>query len=1081
MVNILYVGGMYMEGRRNFSLVRRILATVLLLAIFVTGLVAVNVFANSVTDEMTEIKAAFDESYLVQSTAEHTDKYVGKFEYTVYYDTAKGTTVPGYEGTPVILYTVNHPTAVKTGTDSNVNIITSMLERGYVVIVMDYLHTTKSTEMLASSTQTFRQQLSLGKILTFDGFSGGKAVWEHFVCPAGCNVILNAVFWEIDKHSTEGTLEKIVDNWNTDLKTSKPNRGVKWATGDTVATRKTTTSDVIWYNNIECKDSHVDANGLYTKLKYTVAEDIYDCVDPDGSFIDMNLYINIVYPTNPANEVPVMSLANSSGNPRTSVGTDSQYLRTHSNNFLYEGYANVVFDYLWMPMARNASFGYYDGSSGNTGDHMNYAVMMYNDKLVNTAAMRYLRHISENEADIKFDLDAFGVYGNSKGGWFSYLGEEVLQSELAKGSYASADAKEAAINEALSSLVPDRYFDGHHGETRYQEGHLTDEKDDITGFTIRAAERQPWLTYENGDNQGKEIISGVQLTYASNGSQEEDISAGHCPVFVTGNMQDDYNAAYSYSVNVYNICRELDIPLLQFELPIGHTLTEGNDMNYNVNSYDAFFKYVGYFLKNEAIDIAYISPMDKAGNTDLNAKIKIGFTGVATLAEVEKITVSLGGSALEGIWESSFGGVVWEFTPTELLSGGSAYTVNIPADFCGKNGVAMGSAYSTSFITKADEVSELTANGGYYTFTAPAEFTSGNGYAFRFAVANDAANIAELYAVESATATEGELLGSVNLRGAGTYEIDISDFIVENKGSEVTLLLKAKNEKVDAKEVLSSADGKLILTDSNATKKNATFAEDTVDNMAAVSVIVTATSKKPSSSNPLSVYYSNPTQILTYKQIMGGVPITAENYGRRFTVGFDLYDTVSRTLVVKLNSMTKREAYGTIDYDNVYFNVATKANEWVHVEFTYEVYEPDYGFPSDTNTQSLTLSLSPSGNEAKKAYIRGLLVTEQITDITVSEAGLAETDDRSGFAYSAPVSDSPIAVYNGDAKVGEYATLKDAFAAFVSGYTLKLQSDYTLDDSGVYSGIGGFAKVNLDLNGYTLTSANKTGALIYDN
>ena len=266
----------------------------------------------------------------------------------------------------------------------------------------------------------------------FEMYLAGKTAKESFVCPAGCDVLLNAVFWEIDKHSTDGTLEKIVENWNSDFKATKANSVVKWvhANGErkTVA-NATDGSTPVWYS--DAKGNTVDnENGEYTKVKYTVAEKITDCVDPDGSFIDMNLYINIVYPTNPAGEVPVMSLANSSGNPRTSVGTDSAYLRPHSNHFLYEGYANVVFDYLWMPMARNASFGYYDGSSGNTKDHMNYAVMMYNDKLVNTAAMRYLRYISLSDTETyNFDLDDFGVYGNSKGGWFTFLGEKVLTEQ----------------------------------------------------------------------------------------------------------------------------------------------------------------------------------------------------------------------------------------------------------------------------------------------------------------------------------------------------------------------------------------------------------------------------------------------------------------------------------------------------------------------------------------------------------------------------------------------------------------------------------------------------------------------------
>ncbi|MBQ4266666.1 MAG: hypothetical protein IJB93_00605, partial [Clostridia bacterium] len=40
---------------------------------------------------------------------------------------------------------------------------------------------------------------------------GSGEIRENFLVPSGYNVLLNQVFWEIDKHSAEGTLEKIVE------------------------------------------------------------------------------------------------------------------------------------------------------------------------------------------------------------------------------------------------------------------------------------------------------------------------------------------------------------------------------------------------------------------------------------------------------------------------------------------------------------------------------------------------------------------------------------------------------------------------------------------------------------------------------------------------------------------------------------------------------------------------------------------------------------------------------------------------------------------------------------------------------
>ena len=1049
------------KKRKRTSLSIRLITSTLLVALL-GSLAFIGSSASEFPDETADIKAEFDAEYLVQPTVGYTDDYVGSFEYTVYH--GGGEIKTGVEGTPVIVYTVNHPSAERVGTKSNTDIIRSMLDRGYVVVLLDYLNTSANTTALSYSTEVFRNSLINGEILTFGGYSGGKSAEECFVCPSGCDVLLNAVFFEIDKHSTEGTLEKIVENWNSDFKATKGSGIVKWVHEN--GRRKTVAnaadgSSPVWYS--DAAGSTVDnENGVYTKVKYTVAEKITDCVDPDGSFIDMNLYINLVYPTSPESEVPVAVLANSSNRPTTaSEGADVP--RPHSNKFLYEGYANAVFDYMWQPMARTASWGYYDGSMGVTGDHMNYAIHIYNDKLINTAAIRYLRYISlADEGVYNFDLDSFIAYGNSKGGWFTFLGEEVLQSELATGNYADNDEREEAINERLSSFMHDRYYDGHHGETRYQAGRDTYVED---GITVNGGELQPWLTYNN-----KEIISGVQLTNACNGGQTYDISKGHVPVFISSNMDDMYSAAYGYAINIYNSCRELDIPLLHYEVPIGHTLTYGADLNYNIDTYEMYFKYIGFFMKGDAIDIGYINPMNKAGKVEVTDKITIGFTGTAEKTQVEAITVSRGGVPVSGVWESSFGGVVWTFTP-DKLDGNTEYTVTVPSTFAGTNGAAIGTERSYAFITEYDKATELTASGEYYSFVAPEMTSSGNKFVFRFAVSNDAANVAELYAVESTEATSGVLLGKANLAGVGSYEIDITDFIAENSGKEVTLMLKGARAAGYSEVFSESFDTIPADTVINQRPKTSYEGGVQIGDKTVMGLYVSAPEEYG-----VSKYYANGSHVLTVKKITG-VETTAENVGRRFVVSFDIYDTISRMLTVKLNSMTAK-ARDTIDYDNVNFNVTTAKNGWSHIEFTYEIYEPKYGKASDGNFPSMWLYLSSDGDAKSRFYIDNMTVTEVITDITVGSACIAEKNDGMG-AYKAPTSQKPLAVYNGEAKVGEYATLTEAFGSFASGYTLRLQSDYALTDSDLYSGLAGFAEVNIDLSGYSVICENTKNSLIW--
>ena len=57
-------------------------------------------------------------------------------------------------------------------------------------------------------------------------------------------------------------------------------------------------------------------------------------------------------------------------------------------------------------------------------------------------------------------------------------------------------------------------------------------------------------------------------------------------------------------------------------------------------------------------------------------------------APVFDFTVSANGAAVEGAWESSFGGTVWTFVP-KSLKGSTEYTITVPKGFKGDNGAAM--------------------------------------------------------------------------------------------------------------------------------------------------------------------------------------------------------------------------------------------------------------------------------------------------------------------------------------------------------------------------------------------------------
>ena len=346
----------------------RMIAFLLLLCTLVTMLpiTALSAFADGEPekeDAMEKIEA--DEALKTYKQGEtlsfDDDGYIGvPYKVTVYFDSAKGAAKPGYmttdKATPVILYVVNADFE-RIGTDPDASIIKSMVERGYAVAVLDYLNNAKVTgEALDYSAQLLRGKLGEGAFFADKTVFPAGTYRDNLLVPAGYDVLMNEVFFELDKHGTDGTLEKIVNVWNNDFRLYKKDTVIKWVHED--GTRKATQKDFdggdpVWYSDAASKT--VDAeNGTYIKVKHTKAEVITDCVLADGRPIDLNLYAHVIYPTNPKEAVPIMTMFSSAG---YLMEGSNNVARPHMQHFLFNGYAGLLYDYAWIPMGRNDHYG----------------------------------------------------------------------------------------------------------------------------------------------------------------------------------------------------------------------------------------------------------------------------------------------------------------------------------------------------------------------------------------------------------------------------------------------------------------------------------------------------------------------------------------------------------------------------------------------------------------------------------------------------------------------------------------------------------------------------------------------------
>lgn len=903
---------------------------------------------------------------------------------------------------PVILYVVNTNTE-RIGTDSDEAILTSMLERGYVVVVLDYQnHAAAVSPGLDWSIQGIRNNVGGGQYLANAPCDAGV----NYVVPSGYNVKLNDVFWSIDKHGADGCLDQIVDVWNNDFKSVKKDHEIHYADGTT------------------------------KKVGDVTAKDIYDCVKPDGTPIDLDLYMDIIYPTNPAQKVPVYTLMSSS---ETRVATWTNARRPHLTGFLFQGYAGVIFDYAYVPMARNDHYGYFDGNSSAghiTGDNYTYSLGVYSGVKSDTAAIRRVRWLADHEADTyKFDVNKIGVYGNSKGGFCLRLGN--AQPEL---------------------LQERRWFDGQHGETRFENG---DTQNDGLGV-IDGGEVQPWLTYRDGTP----IPSNVQFVFSNCGTGQETLSPGSAPMYSVGTMLEGGSYPYYYGT-LKNYARIYDIPFVGFTNPTGgHEFGFGPDGKYGLDVYDAFYEVANYWLKDDNAILKYIDIGAKTTEVKTSPVILFQFTGPIPENEIQKVSITddATGEAAQGVWKPSYGNTTWEFYGNHL-KGGAAYTVNVPQTVLAENGKPLAAAKALQFKTKHESrkdaaamasnadmtllKTESTDNGVFLVYDS-ADFANSTTTQLRFCVENDAANTVMVYAAATLdeanpeNSTVGELLGEIVLTGTGEYEIDVTDYVKSlGSGEKAAFILKAKNNQetktVTKYDFENAGEGNTSVTGVSFFND---VSREVSSDLGSKSVKINYV-RPHAQSTEKSKWIECPTRIAVFGDAIKASKLTAADYGKKFRFNIDIYDTKARLFQLVLKNWTTATTANPepVDWNAHMYNYQTEPDKWTTYGFDYRVKNPLQW--TDLDERTVEIDAAPTAqSDNRPIYFDNVIVTEEITDVKIADSNTAGTFAPSLVLHPAVketlrVTDSAY-VESGD-RAGE---VMDGGSLFVNGRMVSGREDH---------------------------------------
>lgn len=998
---------------------KRILSTVLCLLMLLTGM---SIPASA--DAGMSGGIAGLETYLQSSAPLSDDGYLGiPVDIYTYHN---GATT---NQTPVILYVINTNTE-RIGTDSDFDIVHELLaEKGYIVVVLDYGNNEKSVSPgLDWSIQGIRT-----KIDSYGMYLGGAAYKKScaYVVPSGYNVTLDEYYWSIDKHGADGVLDMIVNVWNNDFKA---------VYGD----------ETIHYSD-----------GTAKKVREVTAASIYDCVKKDGTPLDMDLRMDIIYPTKPAEKVPVYSVASSA---ESRVATWTSAMRPHLTGFLFSGYAGVIFDYAYVPMARDDHYGYFDGNTlpeSVTGDNYTYSVHVYSGIKSDTAAIRKIRYLADYEGDTyHFDVDKIGVYGNSKGGLCTRLGAQNPET-----------------------LAETRYFEGHHGETRYENGDI---EDDGVGI-IDGGEEQPWLTYSDGTP----IPSNVQFVYANCGGGAETIREGHAPTYATGSMLD--GSYYGFYPEVVNNCRIYDVPLLNFSCPeLGHALGYGTDKDYGIDVYDALFDFAGYWLKGDSAQCEYIDITGGTENVPTDTDITLKFTGAIPEEEIKKVTVQndVTGEYAGYTLTPSYGNTTWTLHVSGLL-GGYAYTVHVPEDITAENGKPLKEAKSLGFVTVHEQKeaasrvagasgmtlakTESTDDGVYFVFDN-ADCSASTTTYLSFDVENDAANRVLVYAIDELdesnieNSTQGALLGEIALTGAGSYRLDITGHIKSLGAQKPAFVLRAAN-RTETKvisdyhfESESAVSGSLAGVSLGKFVKAAVSAEQNHTAGGSQSIKFDYMTK-----NDNAYFAWLPFDVVaSFPNLIKGSALDATDLGRKFHISMSVYDTTSREVKAELTKTSG--AFGapdTIDWHATRCNIITEPGAWRTYSLDYRIDNPIYWSSLDKRTLSITAEPTGQTDNYHPMYLDDVTVTEEITAVTLSSAPslvlhpaatVEQTPLHASYVESGPRSGESFAgsetlLVNGSCPSVSIGSYKKVYARFpLDGFSGMQDTEVTIDITNDHDG-----------------------------
>jgi acetyl esterase/lipase len=294
--------------------------------------------------------------YLRKSTTWHCAKLDKDVPLNIYYITRSTHSRPWNIGSPVIVYVKNHGEE-RIGQEPDAPILLHYLNQRYIVITIDFENDPRAVSPFFDKDlhDLFSAIYGSDTVSLLEDARLEPREYRCFFLPAGCRVATDLVFWEIDKHGANGTLEYIMEFYNREIAG--------------VVTGKEPVSDPA------------------------------DMTDRHGRPLQYKVAMDIAYPSQAEKKVPLVFYTSTQVTRHPNVAPMTY--RPHMMGFTMRGYAYAIIDHCYNPIRRH--FWHTPGR---------YSLDRWNGLACYSAAIRFIR----DHAD-EFNVDGghIGGMGHSKG------------------------------------------------------------------------------------------------------------------------------------------------------------------------------------------------------------------------------------------------------------------------------------------------------------------------------------------------------------------------------------------------------------------------------------------------------------------------------------------------------------------------------------------------------------------------------------------------------------------------------------------------------------------------------------------